>query len=111
VSARVLVTYAASSGCDSTCAIDIADEIAGVPDLEVDIKPLGGVATIEPYVAVYLGWVQPSNAATRELERFLNANAALLPGRPVWVVDRHPRCAGAGPGPTKMTRLVFTAPS
>lgn len=109
VSARVLVTYASSSGCDSDCAVDIADEIADVPEVEVDIQPLASVASIKPYVSVYLGWVTPSTAGTRELERFLNHNASLLPDRPVWVVHAHPRCgAEIGRGTTKMTRLVFT---
>ena len=106
---RILVAYATHSGCDSECAVEIAKEIATVPDLDVDVQPLARVPSIEGYTAVYVGWGHPSTAGERELERFLNTNAPLLPSRPVWIVHRH---AGCGPGdrrgPMKLTRLVAT---
>lgn len=109
MTSRVLVAYAAKSGCDSDCAIDIAKEIAAVPDLDVDVQPVGRVRSIEEYSAVYLGWGHPSTAGERELERFLNTNAALLPSRPVWIVHRHPGCGQDGRGGAmKLTRLVAT---
>ena len=109
---RVLVAYASGTGCDSACAIDIAKEIADVPDLEVDARPMSRVASIEAYSAVYIGWVHPADAGRRELERFLSNNAMLLVGRAVWIVHRHPRCAhNADARPTKMTRLLVTPPA
>ncbi len=106
---RILVAYATHSGCDSDCALEIAKEIATVPDLDVDVQPLARVRSIKGYTAVYVGWGHPSTAGQRELERFLNTNAGLLPSRPVWIVHRHPGC---GPddrrGPMKLTRLVAT---
>ena len=109
VTNRVLVAYATKSGCGSDCAVDIAKEIATVPDLEVDVQPVGRVRSIEEYSAVYLGWGRPSTAGERELERFLNTNAALLPSRPIWIVHRHPSCGHDGRGGAmKLTRLVAT---
>lgn len=108
MSTRVLVAYATKSGCSSECAVDIAKEIATVPDLEVDVQPVSAVHSIEGYAAVYVGWVSPSTAGERELERFLNNNAALLPNRPVWIVHRHPGCGQDGRGAMKLTRLVAT---
>ena len=109
--ARVLVAYASGTGCDSACAVDIAKEIADVPELEVDIAPMSSVRSIRPYVATYVGWVHPSAAGRRELERFLNTNAALLPDRPVWIVHHHAGCSSsARNGAMRLTRLVFTPP-
>ncbi len=109
MSTRVLVAYATKSGCDSSCAIDIATEIASVPELEVDIQPLSGVGSIGPYSAVYVGWGHPSTAGDRELRRFLTANASLLPSRSIWLVHGHPGCGhGARRGDLKLTRLVAT---
>ena len=106
---RVLVAYATKSGCSSECAVDIAKEIATVPDLEVDVQPVGQVRSIKEYAAVYVGWGNPSTAGEREIERFLNNNAALLPTRPVWIVHRHPGCGHDGRrGAMKLTRLVAT---
>lgn len=109
MSTRVLVAYATKSGCGSDCAIDIAKEIAAVPDLDVDVQPVSRVRSIREYSAVYLGWGDSSEGGERELERFLNTNAALLPSRPVWIVHRHPGCGGDGRrGALKLTRLVAT---
>ena len=107
MSTRVLVTYATSTGCNSNCAADIAGEIAEVRDLDVDVQPMAGVPSLEPYAAAYVGWVHPSTAGERELGRFLANNAALLPSRPIWIVHMHPGCAhDSGRGAIKMTRLV-----
>ncbi len=109
MTSRVLVAYATTSGCDSDCAIDIAKEIATVPDLDVDVQPMSRVRSIKDYTAVYVGWAEASTAGQRELERFLNTNAALLPSRPVWIVHRHPGCGHDGRGGAmKLTRLVAT---
>ncbi|WP_156869613.1 hypothetical protein [Sporichthya polymorpha] len=109
MSARVLVAYASGTGCDSACATDIANQIADVPDLEVDVKPLSRITSIAPYAATYIGWARPSSAGRVELERFLNANAELLRTRPVWIVHHHPDCPDGSPDRhLKMTRLVFT---
>lgn len=109
MTSRVLVAYATKSGCGSDCAIDIANEIATVPDLDVDVQPIGRVRSIKEYTAVYLGWGHSSAAGERELERFLNTNAALLPSRAVWIVHRHPGCGRDGrSGALKLTRLVAT---
>jgi menaquinone-dependent protoporphyrinogen IX oxidase len=109
VSSRVLVTYAASTGCDSNCAVDIAAEIAAVPDLDVDVQPMASVPSLEPYSSAYVGWVHPSSAGERELGRFLTSNAELLPSRPIWIVHLHPGCShDSGRGPVKMTRLIAT---
>lgn len=105
---RVLVAYATKSGCSAECAVDIAKEIATVPDLEVDVQPVSAVRSIEGYAAVYVGWGNPSTAGQREIERFLNNNAAWLPTRPVWIVHRHPGCGQDGRGAMKLTRLVAT---
>ena len=106
---RVLVAYATKSGCDSECAVEIAKEIAAVPDLDVDVQPVARVSSIGDYSAVYLAWGHPSTAGERELERFLNTNAALLPSRAVWIVHRHAGCGQDGRrGDMKLTRLVAT---
>jgi menaquinone-dependent protoporphyrinogen IX oxidase len=107
--ARVLVAYASGTGCTSECAVDIAREIAGVPELEVDAKPMRRVNSIKPYTAVYVGWVHPSEVGRRELGRFLTRNAGLLHDRPVWIVHHHPDCAErSSRSPLKMTRLVIS---
>lgn len=107
--ARVLVAYASGTGCGSDCAVDIAKEIGAVPDIEVDAKPLRRVVSVEPYNAVYVGWVHPSYEGRRELERFLQRNADLIADRPVWIVHLHPGCGQkSGRSPVKMTRLVIT---
>jgi menaquinone-dependent protoporphyrinogen IX oxidase len=107
--ARVLVAYASGTGCDSACAVDIANEIGQVPEIEVDAKPMRRVNSIEAYTAVYVGWVHPSSAAQRELERFLQRNADLVLNRPVWIVHHHPGCAQRSSRyPMKMTRLVLS---
>ncbi|HUR73277.1 MAG TPA: hypothetical protein VMZ00_03330 [Sporichthya sp.] len=112
MSARVLVAYATSTGCDSNCAIDIAREIAEVPDLDVDVQPMKGVRSLEPYSAAYVGWVHPSTAGERELNRLLTGNAALLPSRPIWIVHLHPGCGhDSGRGAIKMTRLIAHPPA
>lgn len=109
MSNRVLVAYAIKSGCNSNCAVDIAKEIATVPELEVDVQPISGVGSISDYSAVYVGWGHPSEAGNRELERFLTANAGLLPSRPIWIVHSHPACDHDGRrGAMKLTRLVAT---
>ena len=107
--ARVLVAYASGTGCDSACAVDIAKEIGDVPELEVDAKPMRRVNSIEPYKAVYVGWVHPSEAGQRDLERFLQRNADLVLDRPIWIVHHHPGCGQrSSRSPMKMTRLVLT---
>lgn len=107
---RVLVAYATKSGCESSCAVDIAKEIsASVSELEVDVQPISGVGSIAPYSAIYVGWGHPSKAGNAELERFLTANADLLPARPIWIVHTHPGCDHvARRGAMKLTRLVAT---
>jgi menaquinone-dependent protoporphyrinogen IX oxidase len=109
VVARALVAYASGTGCDSACAADIANEIANVPELDVDVRPMGRVRSIEPYGAVYVGWAHPSEPGGRELERFLANNALLLRSRPVWIVHHHPGCSRrSSKWPMRMTRLSVT---
>ena len=109
MSARVLVAYAASTGFTARHAADVAGEIAEVGGLEVDVKPIAYVNSIEPYVAVYLGWSSHSRAGQREMQRFLDRNAAHLADRRIWVVQRQP--AGDSPnetgrGPIRLSRLL-----
>ena len=105
MSARVLVAYAASTGFTARHAADVASEIAEVGGLEVDVKPIAYVNSIEPYVAVYLGWSSHSRAGQREMERFLDRNGAHLADRRIWVVQRQP--LGDGPrGPIRLSRLL-----
>ncbi len=69
------------------------------------MKPIAYVNTIEPYVAVYLGWSSQSRAGQREMERFLDRNGAHLADRRIWVVQRPP--LGDGPrGPIRLSRLL-----
>lgn len=105
MSTRVLVAYAASTGFTARHAADVASEIAEVGGLEVDVKPIAYVNSIEPYVAVYLGWSSQSRAGQREMERFLDRNGAHLADRRIWVVQRQPLDDGAR-GPIKLSRLV-----
>ncbi|HUR75084.1 MAG TPA: hypothetical protein VMZ00_12475 [Sporichthya sp.] len=109
MSARVLVAYAASTGFTARHAADVASEIAEVGGLEVDVKPIAYVTSIEPYVAVYLGWSSHSRAGQRDLTRFLDRNSAQLADRRIWVVQRQP--AGDAPpesgrGPIRLSRLL-----
>lgn len=107
MSARVLVAYAASTGFSSRHAAEVAGEIAEVGGLEVDVKPIAYVASIESYVAVYLGWSGHSRAGQREMERFLDRNAAFLADRKVWVVHRQPAGgAESGRGGMRLSRLL-----
>ena len=109
MSARVLVAYAASTGFTARHAADVASEIAEVGGLEVDVKPIAYVNSIEPYVAVYLGWSSHSRAGQREMQRFLDRNAAHLADRRIWVVQRQPSGDGpseSGRGPIRLSRLL-----
>lgn len=109
MSARVLVAYAASTGFTHRHAADVAGEIAEVGELEVDVQPIAYVASIAPYVAVYLGWSSHSRAGQRDMTRFLNRNAALLADRRIWVVQRQPAAGAAaegGHGVIRLSRLL-----
>src|SRR5882757_5060951 len=94
MSARVLVAYAVSTGFTSRQAGAVASQIAEVSGLEVDVQPIGYVPSVEPYVAVFLGWSGHSRAGRRETLRFLSRNAALLPDRRVGVVHHQPGFEG-----------------
>ena len=109
MSARVLVAYASSTGFTARHAADVASEIAEVGGLEVDVKPIAYVASIEPYVAVYLGWSSHSRAGRREMTRFLDRNAAYLSDRRIWVVQRQPAgdpAAESSRGVIRLSRLL-----
>lgn len=109
MSARVLVAYAASTGFTARHAADVASEIAEVGGLEVDVKPIAYVASIEPYVAVYLGWSSHSRAGQREMTRFLDRNSAHLANRRIWVVQRQPAgdpAAESSRGVIRLSRLL-----
>jgi hypothetical protein len=109
MSARVLVAYAASTGFTARHAADVASEIAEVGGLEVDVKPIAYVNSIEPYVAVYLGWSSHSRAGQRDMQRFLDRNAAHLADRRIWVVQRQPGGGApteSGRGPVRLSRLL-----
>jgi hypothetical protein len=109
MSARVLVAYAASTGFTARHAADVAGEIAEVGGLEVDVKPIAYVNSIEPYVAVYLGWSSQSRAGQRDMQRFLDRNAAHLADRRIWVVQRQPTGEASpepGRGPVRLSRLL-----
>lgn len=109
MSARVLVAYAASTGFTARHAADVASEIAEVGGLEVDVKPIAYVASIEPYVAVYLGWSSHSRAGQREMTRFLDRNSAHLADRRIWVVQRQPAtdpAAQSTRGVLRLSRLL-----
>lgn len=109
MSARVLIAYAASTGFTSRQAAAVGSEIAAVSGLEVDVQPIGHVAGLGPYRAVFLGWSGHSRAGRRETTRFLNRFAALLPHRRVWVVHHQPGEHGGGPGrgPLRLSRLLI----
>ncbi|MGQ0631857.1 MAG: hypothetical protein ACT4P1_12515 [Sporichthyaceae bacterium] len=108
MSARVLVAYAGNTGFTSQLAAEVAGDIASVGGLEVDVRPMTGVPTIEPYVAVYLGWPAHSRAGRVETERFLSRNAGLLAGRRIWVVHRQPgvESADGTKGMVRLSRLL-----
>ncbi len=109
MSARVLVAYAASTGFTARHAADVASEIAEVGGLDVDVQPIAYVASIEPYVAVYLGWSSHSRAGQREMTRFLDRNSAFLADRRIWVVQRQPAgdpAAESSRGVIRLSRLL-----
>jgi hypothetical protein len=109
MSARVLVAYAASTGFTSRQAAAVGSQISAVGDIEVDVRPIAYVQSVEPYVAVFLGWSGHSRAGRRETLRFLTRNASWLPARKIWVVHHQP---GLGPapaaqrGPVRLSRLL-----
>jgi len=110
MTARVLVAYAASTGFTSRQAGAVASQIAEVSGLDVDVQPISYVPTVEPYVAVFLGWSGHSRAGRRETLRFLSRNAALLPDRRVWVVHHQPGVDGPNrpaQGPVRLSRLLL----
>jgi hypothetical protein len=112
MTARVLVAYAASTGFTSRQAGAVASQIAEVSGLDVDVQPISYVPTVEPYVAVFLGWSGHSRAGRRETLRFLSRNAALLPDRRIWVVHHQPGVDGTnrpqqGQGPVRLSRLLL----
>jgi len=109
MSARVLVAYAASTGFTSRQAAAVGSQISAVGDIEVDVRPIAYVQTVEPYVAVFLGWSGHSRAGRRETLRFLTRNAAWLPTRKIWVVHHQPgveAAPAAGRGPVRLSRLL-----
>jgi hypothetical protein len=109
MSARVLVAYAASTGFTSRQAAAVGSQIAAVGDLEVDVQPIAYVRSVEPYVAVFLGWSGHSRAGRRETLRFLTRNAPWLPTRKIWVVHHQPgleSAPAAGRGPVRLSRLL-----
>ncbi len=110
MSARVLVAYAASTGFNSRQAAQVGSQIAAVGDLEVDVRPIGSVRTVDDYVAVYLGWSGHSRAGRRETLRFLTRNAAALLSLRVWVVHHQPTLDDVSPqgqGPVRLSRLLL----
>jgi hypothetical protein len=108
MTARVLVAYAASTGFNSRQAAVVGSQIAAVGDLEVDVRPIASVRTVEPYVAIYLGWSGHSRAGRRETLRFLTRNATEIPSRRVWVVHHQPTPDGTtAPGPVRLSRLLL----
>ena len=73
------------------------------------MQPIAYVASIEPYVAVYLGWSGHSRAGQREMTRFLDRNAAHLTDRRIWVVQRQPAgdpAAESSRGVIRLSRLL-----
>ncbi|HZE65017.1 MAG TPA: hypothetical protein VE081_00205 [Sporichthyaceae bacterium] len=109
MSARVLVAYAASTGFTSQQAAAVGSQIAAVGDIDVDVRPIAYVPSVEPYVAVFLGWSGHSRAGRRETLRFLTRNANWLPGRKIWVVHHQPGLEPApvaGRGPVRLSRLL-----
>jgi|GEM_PF-5851086 len=108
MTARVLVAYSAGSGFTSRQAGAVGSQIAEVSGLDVDVQPINYVASLEPYVAVFLGWSGHSRAGRRETLRFLSRNAALLPYRRIWVVHHQPGVPGParGRGPVRLSRLL-----
>jgi hypothetical protein len=110
MSARVLVAYAASTGFTSRQAAAVGSQIAAVGDIEVDVRPIAYVQSVEPYVAVFLGWSGHSRAGRRETLRFLTRNAARLPDRKIWVVHHQPGLdptpAAGDRGPVRLSRLL-----
>jgi hypothetical protein len=109
MSARVLVAYAASTGFTSRQAAAVGSQISAVGDIEVDVQPIAYVQSVEPYVAVFLGWSGHSRAGRRETLRFLTRNAAWLPDRKIWVVHHQPGldpAPAADRGPVRLSRLL-----
>lgn len=109
MSARVLVAYAASAGFTARHAAGVAAEIATVGGLEVDVQPIAHVHSIQPYVAVYLGWTSHSRAGARDMTRFLDRNASWLDARKIWVVQRQPAGDLGAPsahGVLRLSRLL-----
>jgi hypothetical protein len=109
MSARVLVAYAASTGFTSRQAAAVGSQISAVGDLEVDVRPIAYVQSVEPYVAVFLGWSGHSRAGRRETLRFLTRNASWLPTRKIWVVHHQPGldpAPAADRGPVRLSRLL-----
>ena len=109
MSARVLVAYAASTGFTSRQAAAVGSQISAVGDIEVDVRPIAYVQTVEPYVAVFLGWAGHSRAGRRETLRFLTRNASWLPTRKIWVVHHQPGldpAPSAARGPVRLSRLL-----
>jgi hypothetical protein len=107
MTARVLVAYATSTGFTARAAGLVGSQIAEVSGLEVDVQPINYVPSLEPYVAVFLGWSGHSRAGRRETLRFLSRNAALLADRRVWVVHNRPGTGEAATGPFRLSRMLL----
>ena len=90
---RILVTYASQYGATREIAEKIGQGLRQA-GLSADVLPVNSVRDLTPYVAVILGSAVYVGKWQKEAERFLQANAAALATRPVWLFSSGPTGEG-----------------
>lgn len=90
---KILVAYASKYGSTREIAKKIGEDLRSA-GLEVDIRPVAQVTSIDPYQAVVLGSAVYIGKWIKEVEAFLKANVKPLSERSVWLFSSGPSGEG-----------------
>jgi len=93
MSDRVLVAYGSKHGATAEIAEAIG-EVIREAGLDVDVLSAGAVKDLAPYAAVVLGSAVYVGKWQKEAVKFLEAQAAGLAQRPVWLFSSGPTGEG-----------------
>jgi menaquinone-dependent protoporphyrinogen oxidase len=99
---RVLVAFASKMGGTQGIAEAIGEELLG-RGLDVEVRDVGGVSSVDGYGAVVLGSAIYTARWRPEAARFVRRHSAELAGRRVWLfesgwIGKHPELLAATPG-------------
>lgn len=90
---KILVAYASKYGSTREIAKKIGEDLRSA-GLEVDIRPVAQVTSIDPYGAVILGSAVYIGKWVKEAEVFIKANEKALTDRSVWLFSSGPSGEG-----------------